>query len=63
VRLLLASGARHDIVNNGGDTALIWFDWSSDEAVVRLLAFTDGAKLDIANSSGHTALILATAYG
>jgi hypothetical protein len=58
VKLLVEKGAKLDIKNKDGDTALIDASSTGGTEIVKLLV-EKGAKLDIKNKDGKTALDLA----
>jgi ankyrin repeat protein len=60
VRALLAHGARQELQNSHGWTALHWGAYRGQADVVELLCAAPGAPVDVRNGRGDTPLILAT---
>ena len=59
VKELLEQGANVDVVNNEGDTPLMWACFMGDKPVVELL-IGRGVDVNVKNNSGNTALDFAS---
>ena len=63
VRALLARGARQELRNSYGGTALHMASSNGHSGVIELLCAAPGVKVDAANNKGRTPLIRACLYG
>jgi ankyrin repeat protein len=62
VKLLLEKGAKVDVKNNFGNTALLIASGNGQSDVVKLL-LDKGASVDLGNNQGVTPLLMAAQYG